>query len=631
VRVLKNSPYNYVFAKIAVLLTAVLFVQAGCKSPADHRIAADKAALEIIAEKQQQATGKKTDFTIERPSDTLRRRLMEGQDLPHAGKSSLGTDQLERIEHWPEEDYPFSKPSRKERIVPDSNETVELTLIDALRIGAENSFDYQNEKERVFRSALSLELERDEFRNTFLGQVRSLLKSDTTGNRTVSGMENSGEFGISRKLESGAELSSTLAVDLANLFTLGNGSSVGLTGDASISVPLLRGAGEHIVTEPLKQAERNVVYSLWEFERFKKSFAVDIASRYLSVLQQLDVVNNSEADYRRRIAAARRVRRLSEAGRIEPIQVDQAVQNELGARQGWIGAKQRYKSTLDSFKEFLDLPPDARIKLDPNELERLAAPAQGMIDQYSVQEEQRRQGRTPPADAPIELQEPNMADAGPYEMKESRALDLAFENRLDFKVSQGKVYDALRKVVVAADSLQAELSFLGSAGFGQGRSIGSAAQDNASFRLDEGVFSGLLSLDLPFERTQESINYRQSYINLEQAVRDVQKLEDSVKTDIRNALRNLLEARESIMIQAQAVYVARKRVESVSMFLQAGRAETRDLLEAQDSLLSAQNALSSAVVNYRITELAIQRDIGVLKIDEQGLWQEYEPGDNQDA
>jgi outer membrane protein TolC len=92
-----------------------------------------------------------------------------------------------------------------------------------------------------------------------------------------------------------------------------------------------------------------------------------------------------------------------------------------------------------------------------------------------------------------------------------------------------------------------------------------------------------------------------------------------------NDLRSLFEARENLFIQAQAVRLAQKRVKSVNLFLEAGRAQMRDLLEAQDSLLGAQNSLTSAVVNYRVTELELQRDMGLLKVDENGLWQEYSP------
>ncbi len=72
--------------------------------------------------------------------------------------------------------------------------------------------------------------------------------------------------------------------------------------------------------------------------------------------------------------------------------------------------------------------------------------------------------------------------------------------------------------------------------------------------------------------------------------------------------------------------LAKRRVKSTELFLQAGRAEIRDILEAQESLASAQNALTAALVNYRVAELELQRDMGVLEVDEKGNWREYQPG-----
>jgi len=68
-------------------------------------------------------------------------------------------------------------------------------------------------------------------------------------------------------------------------------------------------------------------------------------------------------------------------------------------------------------------------------------------------------------------------------------------------------------------------------------------------------------------------------------------------------------------------------VRSTNLFLEAGRAQIRDLLESQEALLSAQNALTTAIINYRVAELELQRDMGVLQINEKGLWQEYSSGE----
>ena len=105
-------------------------------------------------------------------------------------------------------------------------------------------------------------------------------------------------------------------------------------------------------------------------------------------------------------------------------------------------------------------------------------------------------------------------------------------------------------------------------------------------------------------------------------MRDFQNEEDQLKQSIRNHLRNLLEKRSSVVIQRQAVKLAERRVDSTSLLLQAGRAEMRDVLEAQNALLSAQNSMISALVSYRLRELELQRDLGVLNVTAEGVWKE---------
>ena len=606
-------------------LAVMLIIFAGCRTPSEYRLEADQVAADIVQETQEQALGRAGQFSIERPSDILRRRLLIDQNLPHSSEASLGTDKLKPVAHWPEDDYPRAQLSPDTPVTLEDKRPVKLLLMEALQIGALNNFDYQTLKEDIFQAALDLDLRRNEFRNIFAGNVDSFIGTDTTGDRTVSGTENSGSVSLSRTLESGVELYSRLAVDLVNLLTMGGASSFGITGDASIGIPLLAGSGRHIVTEPLTQAQRDVVYAIYEFERFKQTFAVEIAKQYLAVLKRMDEIKNAEENYRSLIVSTRRSRKLADAGRLFEIQVDQAMQNELRARNRWISAMESHKSALDSFKNLLGLPPDAQIELDESELERLVAPASRLVADITGDAQLQPDEEAPPADALVELVPPSREDVGPLEINEASAIGLALENRYDLRAAEGGVFDAQRSVVVAADALGAELTFLGEAGLGGSRSIGSAADDDAQLRPDKAVYSALLTLDLPFERTEERNDYRKSLISLEQAVRNVQLLEDKIKLDVRNRLRNLLESRESLKIQAKAVLVAEKRVRSSGLFFDAGRTQIRDLLEAQDALLSAQNGLTLAAVNYRIAELELQSDMGLLRVDDRGLWQEYVP------
>ena len=79
---------------------------AGCKTPTDYQKDADKVSYDIIQKKQMEALGRQESFTIDRPSDILRRRLLDGQGLTTSGPWSYGTDRLEKIAHWPDPNSP---------------------------------------------------------------------------------------------------------------------------------------------------------------------------------------------------------------------------------------------------------------------------------------------------------------------------------------------------------------------------------------------------------------------------------------------------------------------------------------------------------------------------------------------
>ncbi len=618
---------RYFCSRLMVLgILFTLFALAGCKTTSGYRMAADRVAETIIEKKQEELFGEKGDFSIERPSDILRRRLLIEQKLPHYGEASLGSDELKPIPHWPEKDYPKFEASSEMVVSVESGKPFQLSLIQALQVAAQNSQDYQTRKENLFRKALDLDLKANDFGFIWGGDVQSQYSADKSGEEAVEGLENNGSLSLSKALYNGVKLTTGLAVDFVKLLTQGETSSFGITGDASISIPLLRGAGRHIVTEPLTQAERNVVYAIYEFERYKKTFAVDIARNYLDVLRQLDQVDNNAESYKSLITSARRTRRLADAGRADAVDVGRAEQDELRARERWISAIMRYENSLDSFKMAIGLPPDTDMELDREELERLKAYVTESIPNIDHGAVSFAEEGEDSADAEIVLKQPDRENAGPLEMDEPSAITLGFDHRLDFRVSEGKVYDAQRSVVVKADALGAELTLFGQASFGESRSLMSSGLEDASLRSDKGIYTGLFTLDLPLERTAERNAYRNSLIDLEQAVRDFQTKEDDIKLSILTGLRGMMEAREALSIQTNAVAVAEERVKSTEMFYDAGRTQLREVQDAQDSWLTTKNSLTAAMVDYRMAELEFQRDTGILRIDGKGLFVEYHQG-----
>jgi outer membrane protein TolC len=131
---------------------------------------------------------------------------------------------------------------------------------------------------------------------------------------------------------------------------------------------------------------------------------------------------------------------------------------------------------------------------------------------------------------------------------------------------------------------------------------------------------GLLTLNLPFERTKERNMYRNTLIQLESTVRAYQAAEDELKQSVRKTIRDLRERREQLIIQFGAVSLAERRVRNNDLLLQAGRSEMRDVLDAQAALLSAQNSLYSAIRGYRVNELQLLKELGVLDVAVEGAW-----------
>lgn len=602
------------------LLTGGVFFFNGCRSSEEWREQADQKANHWLEQTQQEINGKTEPILVETPADTLRRRLLLDQKLQTTHEASLGVTDLPDDERWQSNKHlrPFVDDLLATKNAWDTSETIYLSMVDAIIVAARHNRDFQSQKDSLFQTALSLDLENHQFQTTFTGLLSSTLSSSHGGGKRNTTLNNQASLGMKRKFKNGIDLTSNLSVDLVKMLTGDRRSGWGILGDASITIPLLRGSGEFIAAESLTQAQRNLVYAVRSFEQYKRDFIVRIATSYLNVLQGGQRIINQEENYKRVITSTRRSRRMADAGLLPEYQFDQAVQDELRARDNWISTRQSYESSLDAFKILLGLPPDANIMPLTSELETLQLAAGALSGDGGTS----YSGEVPAADAPIVLEDIDDKNAGPYEIKLETAVSLALQNRPDLCNTLDRIADAQRAVLIAEDSLRAELTLGGRASIGESASLSQPGTSHGSFRASRGTYSAPLYMNLPFERTRERNSYRNSLINLEKAVRSFQQQEDSIKEEVRDKIRSLREKRSTTIIQRQAVHLAERRVRSTDLLLQAGRAAIRDVLEAQNALLSAQNSLISAIVSYRLNELELQRSLGLLAVNVDGTWEE---------
>ncbi len=541
----------------------VAFCLSGCRSPETHRADADRAGLGLIDSRRAVLVSNAVPFSVERSSDRFRRRLLEVQNLPGGFAEAM---------------------TNRPAIAESSTGGVErLTLGEALRVAFANAREYQDAKEAVFTAALALDLESDAFRSTFAGLVSGAYAEGEAGETRQRGATGSFEPGVTKAFRNGAEVGASLALDVAKLLTGDRDSAFGILADLSLTVPMMRGSGRDIVMEPLTQAERNLVYAIHRFERFKRSFSVEVARSYLGVLAQEQRVRNQEANIRGISLVTRRAQELGKAGRTSEVQVNLALQKEFSARDRLASAREGVEGLMDRFKIELGLPADSRIDLDVRELDSLPSPA-----------------AAPP-------------------IPETHAMREALALRLDYRIAKGQLEDARRGVHVAADALRAGMDLTVTGTAGERRTGSSAGQGDAEFRIDRGSFRTVLGLQLPWERTAERNAYRKSLLSLDAAERAVEASEDEVKSDVRSTYRTLRQSREVCGIQEQALTLAERRVKSTEMLLEAGRAEMRDMVEARDALLEAQNSVTSARVAYRMAEMDLWRTTELLQVTEDGV------------
>ena len=617
------------FGRFSTVLA--LLALCSCKNAMDYRKEADATEKVYLHSYQKAVTGRTEDFEIETPADTLRRRLMLDQNLLANDPASFGIRDMPTNLYW----------NVEERLLPGGEDpslsiwkggtnVLEIGLLDAVRIAAYNSRDYKSQKESLYQSALAMDLADDSFRTLFNGALAENMalyrsedgKDDDTilDHRVISHGE-SASLGFSRRFTNGIRLTASIAANLAGMLTGDRRTAWGSSADLSVSVPLLRGSGTIINTESLTQAQRSFIYTVRSFEQYKRSFICSIESAYLSLVLAKRQQQTQDEAYRRVLRSTHRSYLLSQASRMSKSAFEQAHQSELSAKASWIASCQSWEQTKDSFKMTLGLPPDARIEpleKDLLELEKYVEKyAQLVLKPYQVANKDEK--------GEFVIPQPDSVDEGDLKRRTDIAIQIAFTNRLDFVSARDRLEDAQRALYIAEDNLRAEVT-LGASVNGLGTANGTMSEHGkfygSSYHPENWRINPVLSIDLPLERRAERNGYRSALIAMEAAVRGYQSEEDSLKNSIRSAMRSMEQTKTSLQIQYIAMDLAERRVRNQEILLQAGRADMTVMLEAQDSLVSAKNALYSAMVSYKNQELSLQQQLGLLDVSIDGTWRE---------
>ena len=556
---------------LQVTWIACALALAGCTAK-HYRRSADKEAYRLIEQKTPLVTNMEPQFTIEQTDQINLEGLPEAKGtndfIGEAAQAEIGA----KI----------------------------LSLDKALELAVRHSRTYQTSKEQLYLAALSLSLARHQFTPIFSAGGTATYSVQTTPRGTSTNavgdvvIHQNDHFSESRPFQSGTsigvewlirdigKISAAFTTDFIRYISGDPRSVMSSEIGATFTRPLLRDAGFKADIENLTQAERDLLYEVRNFVRFRKDFSVQIASAYYGVLGFRDEAQNNFLNFQSSHKAGDRTRDLAAEGRTTQTDLGRIEQQELSAESAWVNAVRSYQRSLDDFKIQIGIPVDSKIVLDDKELQQLK----------------------------IHHPKINVDDA----------IRIALAARLDYQNARNGQEDSVRKVVLAADRLKPQLDFVAHGALDspkKGRGL--TFPELANYNWDVGA-----TVDLPLERKAERNAYRAALIAQEQARRNADLQRDQIELQIRESWRTLEQAKRNYEINEIGVKLAERRVEEQELLAEFGRAKALDQVDAQNALLSSKVQLTQALVAHTIARLQFWDNMGILYIKHDGQWEDME-------
>ncbi len=448
------------------------------------------------------------------------------------------------------------------------NLALRLDLFNSIGYAVQHSREYRSQMEDLYLQALGVTLQRHLFEPRPFAQTGLQFTGGQENAQYKSALEVTNSVGIRQQLPYGGEVTARALVNFVNAINGNVADSEPASLALSASIPLLRGAGM-VNLEPLINSERRMVYQVRAFESFRRTFAVSVATQYFRLLTNQAAIINRRQNLASLVSLTERTYALYAAGKLNYIDVQRALQEQLSAQNDLVEGEARYESALDNFKLLLGTPIEQPIEIVSRELD---------------------------VDVPVYAPDD--------------AVRLAHQFRLDLRTVQDQIEDAQREVQVAKNGLlpNLDLTVNGQVGNQPGAPAGHLNNNTSTY-------SAGVVLDLPIDRVAERNAYRRSLIELERAQRAYERVKDQVAADARDALRLILSAQTTVRIQAQGIELAKLRLENANELLRQGKRDSRDVTEAQTALLRAQDAFEQARNSLQIQVLQFLRDTGTLRID----------------
>lgn len=460
-----------------------------------------------------------------------------------------------------------------------------ITLTDAFQLSQSSGREFRLAEEDYILAAISLLIERHLWGPRLFNDTSVRLSGGGTDGRFEHALNLINTLRVTRRLPYGGSVEARWIVNATDQLRrqatgrYTQSSELALSGN----IPLLRGAGQ-AARESRIQAERDLIYAARDFERFRRSLLVDIASDFFSLIQSRDRIENQQ----RQILGLERddeaTREKVKAGRLRAFQQQITSSRLSQAQQSLARLRENYILQLDRFKQRLGLHISDPIEIDPEI---------------------------------FDLNEPD-ATLG-------EAMTLALEYRLDLQNRRDRLDDQRRAVANARNDLLPDLDLDASV------SIPTDPDEmNGGFAIDpdELDYSVGATFSLPLDRRIERLSLRRAMIGLERAQRAYDEFRDGVIIGGRQAVRNVDLARFQLSLAEEQVRINELGLEEL---LLRDDSDPQSIVDRRNDLLNAEDARDQAIADLRNAILEYLLATGQARVRSDGTFEPLPGMINDDA
>jgi len=480
-------------------------------------------------------------------------------------------DALVRAAPFPDQTpAPAADPPSRIETRPDGKRVIHLDVRESLRLAVRNNQAFLVEGENLQAQLLSLEVIRHSWEPALAPLLGSV--SYTTSPEFTHVLSQDATLSVSQKTPFGgvATAAWTHTASQSPVPRAYAGSGV-----VSITQPLLRGAGYGIAVDELVSAERQYVYAgrAREFNRVLLHIAV--LESYFGLIQGKKAILNFERNLESTKRQALQAQIRESFGKTTRTDVYRSRLQVTQAESALSAQKEQLKLALDAFKIFLGLSPELELDL---------------------------------ATETIEFR--------PTSLSQEDAVAAALQNNPAWLNARDRVEDARRQLAVAVNATLPRVDL--TAAYSWSSDV--TPRLAGPYELGARDLTLTAGFEIPLDRYNLRRDYQRAVIAERQAERDFLRARDGVVRDVQNQLTQLRQAELNMEFGRRSILNSERTMRLAEFDYIREKSTNRDVLEAQEQVVLAQNAYDIAVVQAKISQLRLMNYIGRLSIDAEGAW-----------